>query len=125
MLGLGLNITKGVTSFLPEWLKVFVSRVSLDGGDTEKTNCAKSDIKSLQKLERPVIIVDALSTDVSTEGGTLEAKSCMVSSINSLFVPQGVFAIILPFEEDVLADGGSVESASCLINSMEELHTIL
>jgi len=125
MLGLGLNISKGVVSFLPTWLGAFISRVTTDSGSTENSQCAKGSIRELQSLERPRILFDTFDLDVAFDGGTVEAESCMVSKINSLFVPKGVFSIILPFEEAVLFDGGTVESASCLVSSLEQLDTIL
>ncbi len=84
MLGLGVSLIKASLNRIPAWLREFKSRILSDGGITENTQCAKSDIRALQKLERTTIILSILEADLSTEGGTLEAKDCLIDSMEKL-----------------------------------------
>jgi len=84
MLGLGLGINKGLISFLPAWLKVYVNRVQSDGGTNEGTGCARKDVSYLQSLDRTTFILTALEIDLDAEGGVLEAKDCFINSMEEL-----------------------------------------
>lgn len=84
MLGLGLNISKGIRSFLPSWLGNFVSRVVADGGTTENSQCVKGDVRYLSSLERTYFILTALEIDLDSEGAVLEAKDCLINSMEEL-----------------------------------------
>lgn len=84
MLGLGLNISKGIRSFLPSWLGSFVSRVVADGGTTENSQCVSSDVRYLSGLERTYFILTALEIDLDSEGAVLEAKDCLIDSMEEL-----------------------------------------
>lgn len=84
MLGLGLNISKGIRSFLPSWLGGFVSRVVTDGGTTENSQCVKGHISYLQGLERTYYVLTSLEIDVASEGGIIESKGCLVDSMEEL-----------------------------------------
>lgn len=84
MLGLGLNISKGIRNFLPSWLGGFVSRVVSDGGTTENSQCVRGDVVYLQTLERTATILTLLEIDLDSEGGVLEAKDCLINSMEEL-----------------------------------------
>ena len=84
MLGLGVGLLKASLKRVPAWLSELKSRVVADGGSTENSQCIKSDIRSLQSIERTSIILTLLEIDLDSEGGTLEARECLVNSMEEL-----------------------------------------
>jgi len=84
MLGLGLSITIGSSTPLPQYLKDYIDRVAQDGGLVEAISCVRRAVNALPEANEGRLIFEAYDVRVVADLGLTEARDCTITEINNL-----------------------------------------